>query len=291
MLQDINPENKRLLDRYEMICRNKGLSEQTIKAYCKFDIPLFLKFIGDMALKDADDKVCEDFLFYCQLERKNQDQALSRKFTTLNSFYKTMIKRGYLTLNPFDKLDGIKIKKKVREHLTPSEIKQVFDYLEKEKDQRSLAIFALFFYSGVRLSELYQLNRNDLIWETRKFKVLGKGQKERVCIFSDYAKAKLLDYLSNRKDNYECLFLSRQNNRLSRRRLQEIVKSKIKEAGIEKDLSPHNLRHSCAMWLLHSGLPLDKIQIVLGHENISTTQIYAHNNINDVQDLVDNIHL
>ena len=281
-------ENKRILDRYLMLCKSKGLTEETVKAF-KIDLNLFLRFIGDTHLKEIDHMLCEDFIFYCQNERANGDQAIARKFTTLNNFFKTIIKKDYVDIkNPFDKLDKPKTRKKQRDHLTEDEIGRVFNHLEKTKNLRDLAIFSLLFSSGIRLSELYRLNKNDLDFNRNRMKVLGKGMKERIAIFDDYAKTNILAYLKTRDDNLDALFVSRENNRLAKRSIQTLIKNRIKESGVDKDMCTHHIRHSAAMYYLKNGMPLNLIQKILGHSTISTTQLYAHNNMEDVEDFLNN---
>ena len=283
-------DNQKLLDRYLMLCKSKGLTEETVKAFT-IDLNLFLKFIGNIKLEEVNHFLCEDFLFYCQNERNNKDQAISRKFTTLNNFFKTIIKKDYVTMmNPFDKLDKPKVRKKQRDHLNEEEVQKIFQYLESKKDLRNLAIFSLLFSSGIRLSELYQLNRHQIDYKTKRFKVMGKGQKERICILDDYAKDNIIKYLDSRDDDLEPLFISRERNRLSKRAIQKMIKDVIKKSGINKNMCTHNLRHSCAMILLQKDMPLNLIQKVLGHNNISTTQIYAHNSMEDVEKFLEDIY-
>jgi len=285
----INSENQKLLDRYIMICKNKGLTPNSINAI-GVDLKLFLEFIGNKHIKNVTHIDCDDFLMYCMNSRDNHDWALARKHTSINMFFKTLIKKDYLEIkNPMDKVDQIKVRKRQRGHLTTEEVQQVFHYLEENKIYRELALFSLLFSSGIRLSELYQLNRSSLNFETKRFSVIGKGEKERTCIFSEYAKQNILKYLETRDDDLEPLFISRQKNRLSRRAIQNTIKNTIKRAGINKEMTTHHIRHSCAMHLLHNDIPLDKIQKVLGHSNISTTQIYAYNTMDDVQDLVERV--
>lgn len=143
MKDKINSNNKKLLDRYLMICKSKGLTEKTIQAF-KWDLNLFFRYLGDKNIKDVTHFDCEDFLFYCQEERKNGDQAIARKFTTLNNFFKTIIKKDYVDMkNPFDKLDKPKVRKKMRDHLTDDEMEQIFTYLEENNKLRDLAIISL----------------------------------------------------------------------------------------------------------------------------------------------------
>ncbi|MFT9495834.1 tyrosine-type recombinase/integrase [Anaerosolibacter sp.] len=287
----MNKDNEKLLKRYELICRNKGLTVESIKAFCKSDLPLFMRFIDDKPLVEVNHIDVEDFFDYCINERSNGDQAISRKFAALNSFFRTMIKKDYLDMkNPLDKLDKIKVRKKVRGHLTEEEVHRLMDYIENKKDYRGAALVALFYSSGCRLSEIWQQDRNSLDFEKRQFKVIGKGEKERMVIFSEDAKQKIFRYLDSRKDDHNALFVSRGNRRYSKKSIQDYVKKTSRAAGIEKNMHPHIFRHSIAMNLLAKGYPLEYIQLLLGHENISTTQVYAHGNIQDIQSKIDEFH-
>lgn len=292
-MQEIkNRHNERLLQRYAMLCKNKGLTPASIDAIINNDLRLFLDFIGDKNLEDVTNIDIEDFLDYCMNERNNGSAALNRKYTSINTFYETLIRKDYINCkNPMYKVDKIKLRKKVRGHLTIEEIQRIFDYIDRVGDLRAGAIFSLFFSSGIRLSELYSLNRDSLDFERRQFKVIGKGQKERICIFSEDAKNRILKYLESRTDDNPALFISREGNRMSKKAIQNLVKNIAKRAGIEKNIFPHLLRHTTAMWLLKNGVELDKIQVILGHSNVSTTQVYARNNIDDVQQLVENLDI
>ncbi len=289
----INKDNLRLLKRYEMICTNKGLTKETIKAF-KCDLLLFFRYIGDKSVEEISHHEVDEFFYMCQEERNNSSQALNRKFTTLNSFYKSLIKKEYLNenvRNPLDRLDKPKVRKKVRNHLTEEEIKIIMDYLEEVKDYRGAALIALLFSSSIRLSEIHQLNRNSLDFDKKQFVVLGKGMKQRKCIFSEDAKIKVLRYLESRDDELEPLFLSRENNRWSKRAIQVFCKKIGEVCNIDKKVHPHIYRHSRAMALLKHDIPIEKISKILGHENLSTTQIYAHSSLDDIQSDIDELDM
>jgi integrase/recombinase XerD len=294
-MNETNPasdeHNLKLLTKYKMICRNKGLTQKTLDAF-ECDLKLFIRFIGDKSLKEVTHHDVEDFLFYCQEERKNSDQAINRKFTSLNSFYKTMIKKEYInTINPMDKLDKPKIRKKVKDYLTEEEMDKIFNYLEEQKDFRGLAFFHLAYSSACRISELHQLNRNTLSMEKREFKVLGKGEKERVCFFSERAREHIQRYIQSRKDVLGALFISRENNRWSKRAIQVFVKKTAKAVGITKHITPHSIRHSILTHLRLKGYPLEDLQLLAGHENIGTTQrTYVHVGLDEVRGKFDEFH-
>jgi integrase/recombinase XerD len=153
----------------------------------------------------------EDFFVYCTEDRKNTIPTLGRKYTSLNSFFNTLIKQELLpiTRNPLDKVAKPKIRRKVRPYLTLEEYQQLLNYVDSIRDLRGAALVSLFFSSACRLTEIYQLNRQDLNYEARRFKVLGKGQKERICLFSEDASARVQAYISSRRDDLTALYIPR----------------------------------------------------------------------------------
>jgi len=287
----MNEDNLKLLSKYRMLCRNKGLTKETIKAF-ECDLKLFFRYIGDKSIETITHRDIEEFMYYCQEERGNSNDAINRKFTSLNGFYKTLIKKEYLNIvNPMDKLDKPKLRKKVKDYLTEDEIAKIFNYLEKENDLRGLAFFQLAYSSACRISEIHQLNRDSLNMQKRSFKVLGKGEKERDCLFSETARDCIQTYLASRKDNLEPLFLSRENNRWSKRAMQVFVKNVVKAVGINKHITPHSLRHSILTNLRLNGYPLEDLQLLAGHESIGTTQQkYTHVGLEDVRSKFDDFY-
>lgn len=283
-----NNENILILRRYRANCRNKGLTTESIKAICDNDLKLFVDYLGDKHLSEVTHLDVQDFLLYCDEERLNQDEALSRKFNSLNMFYKTLIKQEVINIkNPLDKLEKPKVRKKYRDHLSEEEYKQILNYLDNSKGLnriRDAAIISFFYASACRLTEVYQQNKENLDYESRRFKVLGKGEKERICIFTNDAAYRIRRYLMTRVDDNPALFISSQGNRLSKKAIQDSVKSAGERAGIAKNVHPHLFRHTRAMHLLQSGAKLETIQRLLGHESIATTQIYARMSMDSVQD-------
>ena len=281
--------NQKLLDRYIVHCKNKGLTHESIKAICNNDLRVFLKFIGDKKLSKISHHDIGDFLIYCSEERKNGVEAVSRKFSSLSQFFKVLVNQEVkgITRNPMDKLDKPKKRKKVRPYLTYEEYEKLIEHVDKNNDLRGAALISLVFSSGCRLSEVHQLNRDTLNFNTRRFKVLGKGEKERICFFSEDAKNRIIKYLNIREDNLKALFISRENRRWSKKSIQDYVKKLGIEAGIPKNVHPHLFRHGRAMYLLKQGVALEVIQRLLGHESIATTQIYAHMETDAVQKVID----
>ncbi|WHH58498.1 tyrosine-type recombinase/integrase [Petroclostridium sp. X23] len=295
--EKVHESNSKLIEKYIGLRWTNGLTNKSLKAL-EGELNLFARYLK----QHKDNKHfsgiihtdVEDFLQCCALGRlsgkKNGAEALNRKHAALNTFYSIMIKKEYLDMkNPLDKVDKIKTRKKLRGHLEKWEVEKLIAYCEKKNDLRGAAWITLAFYSGCRLSELYQLNRKSLDFEKRRFIVCGKGDKERECSFWIEAKERILAYLDTRNDDREPLFLSSQGNRWSPKAIQDFVKNTGVRAGIETNVHPHIFRHSLAMFMLSKGIPLEVIQIQLGHENINTTQVYAHQSLRDIQSKVDKI--
>jgi integrase/recombinase XerD len=290
MREQIHKKNLELLNKYKMLMMQKGCTARSIESYCKYIIPMFLRFIGNKKLNKVTHHDIEDFIHYCAVEKQNGDAALDGKFIALNSFFKALIKKDYLDMkNPMDKIDPIKVRKKVREYLTDEEVEKIQSYADKTGNLRGSALIALLYSSAIRLTECYMLNRDSINFERRQFKVKGKGDKERICMISVDAAKRLQAYLKSRTDTNKALFYSRNHNRWSKKQIQMYLASAGVAAGIEKHVHPHIFRHARAMSLLNKGVPLEQIQQVLGHESVSTTQIYAHQSLNDIQSKIDTL--
>ncbi|WP_273328185.1 tyrosine-type recombinase/integrase [Vallitalea guaymasensis] len=283
--------NQKLLDQYRFICRSKGLTNKSINSTCNYDLRLYLEWLGEKNVLEVSHIDIQSFLMYCAIERGNGDRALNRKHTNLNMFYKRLIIQLDLSIkNPVDKVDKPKIRKKLKPHLKEYEYRQMVKFLEAERNLRGLALISLLYSSGCRLSEIHQLNRNSLNHKVRRFVVVGKGEKERECLFSPDASMRIKVYLATRTDDNEALFTTLDGKRrLSEKGIQDYLKRLGKRAGVEQNVHPHLFRHGRAMQLLKKGVALEIIQMVLGHENIATTQIYAQMNFDSVQDKVDAI--
>lgn len=272
----MNAENLKLLRLYETIKRNQGCTKETIKAIIWNDLRLFAEYLREKPFQSATMQDIEDFFTNCFMERENGSETVSRKQSSINTFYEIMIKREYFDMkNPLDKIDKIKFSPKPREHLSKDEFKAYIKYLQGLDDLRGLAYVLLSYSSGCRIKEIIGLNRDSLDYNMLRFKVFGKRDRFRYCIFSKEAGQTIKDYLTTRTDDHPALFYSRNHNRWSKETAERYVRNTISAAGITKHITPHCLRHTRAMHLLNDGVPLDRIQKILGHKSISTTQIYA----------------
>lgn len=232
------------------------------------------------------------YRLFLNTQRNHDGEFLSPKtqtyyIITLRNFLKYLAKRNIPSLSP-ESLEIGKIIQHEIEVLTTDEINRLLEYSKKHttlRDLRDLAILELLFSSGLRVSELTNLNRSQINTQLQEMSVRGKGRKLRLVFISDDASEALKNYLSQRTDMEEALFVrtdKRANKdfskdlRLTPRSIQRIVKKRAREAGITKDIHPHTLRHSFATDLLRNGADIRSVQLMLGHESITTTQIYTH---------------
>lgn len=195
----------------------------------------------------------------------------------LRTFLKYLASRELEVISP----SGIELAKLPARELTlitPEELERLLKMPDQatEIGRRDQAIFELLFSTGLRISELCNLNRESLNLESDEFSIRGKGGKVRVVFLSPVAKKALKIWLDKRKDMEEPLFVSQQNTRLTPRSIERIIKRYATAAGIMKSVTPHTLRHSFATDLLRNGADLRAVQLLLGHANISTTQVYTH---------------
>lgn len=280
----MNQHNQQILKLYESIKRTAGCTKRSIEAIIWNDLRLFAEYLGDKDFEEATTLDVEGFFSYCLSERKNELETVSRKQTSLNAFYKTMIRKEYFNIkNPLDKIDPIKHNSKPRGYLTKQEFKQLIKYLQDKNDLRGLAYVLLSYSSGCRISEIRQLNRDSLDYDKLQFQVLGKGERYRTCVFSQEAGEAVKRYLETRTDDNPALFLSREHNRWGKESIERFLRKAAQEAGIKQRVFPHLLRHTRAMHLLEDGVSIYEIQKILGHSSIASTQIYAKMSLDQAQ--------
>jgi site-specific recombinase XerD len=290
----------------------KGNSLKTVNNYDHY-ISRFFSFAKISDPKDiTDDKIREFRLFLNRqpgVKVRGQSAGTLKKNTqnyhliALRSFLKYLMKRNISSLSP-DRIDLAKIKERSLDLISVGELNRLLEAPLKNnennkkddtlKNSRDKAILELFFSTGLRLSELCSLNR-DLDLSKDEFSIRGKGEKVRVVFLSESAKVAIREYLKNRKDLDEPLFIqySRNgsgSNRLTPRSIERIVKYYAIKAGISKKVTPHVIRHSFATDLLSNGADIRSVQMMLGHANIATTQIYTHITDKQLRDVHKKFH-
>lgn len=288
----------------------KGNSLKTVRNY-EYYITRFFEFAkienaGDI----TDDKIREFRLFLNRqsgVKVKGQQSATLKKNTqnyhliALRVFLKYLMKRDIKALSP-ERIELAKVKQRSLDIITPAELKRLLDAPDTNTPigLRDKAILELFFSTGLRLSELCSLN-NDLDLSQDDFSIRGKGEKVRVVFISDEAKKAIREYLKSRKDMDEPMFVQVSRNkksgngnsgggRLTQRSIERIVKHYAIKAGISKKVTPHGLRHSFATDLLSNGADIRSVQMMLGHANIATTQIYTHVTDSQLRDVHKKFH-
>ncbi|MDD3663069.1 MAG: tyrosine-type recombinase/integrase [Candidatus Pacebacteria bacterium] len=286
----------------------KGNSLKTVNNYDRY-LSRFFSFTKINNPKEITDDKIREFRLYLNRQpgvkiRGQQSSTLKRNtqnyhLIALRSFLKYLMKRDIPSLSP-DKIELAKIKERSLDLISVQELNRLLEApltiskISTEKKLRDKAILELFFSTGLRLSELCSLNR-DLDLSKDEFSVRGKGEKVRVVFLSPTAKDAVREYLKNRKDMDEPLFIqhsknSSKSNRLTPRSIERIVKYYAIAAGISKKVTPHVIRHSFATDLLSNGADIRSVQMMLGHANIATTQIYTHITDKQLRDVHKKFH-
>lgn len=251
---------------------SKGCSLKTLESYI-----IDIKQYFDIA-KDNDITKYLNYIYNKGYSATTQN----RKISALNSYFKYLIKYNYVTINPFDNIEMAKVERKLPEYLTYPEILKILAYLKN--DLLNTAIVEVLYGSGLRVSELVNLKVSDIHYQEGLIECHGKGNKQRYVPINKKAllaineyKIKFRDKLK-KKDNDNILFLNKFGHVLRRESINVMLNRVAKEIGIKKKIHPHMFRHSFSTHLLENGADLRIIQEMLGHENISTTQIYTHIN-------------
>ncbi len=285
------------MDRYiEKFIRyleiEKNYSKYTITNY-RLDLEGFKKFLGDVALEKIDYLVLRKYL--ATLKEKNlKSRTVGRHLSTLRSFFKFLIREGYLKNNPIASLSSPKQEKPLPLFLTEEEVTKLIEAvkLNNERDFRDRAVIETFYSTGIRVSELVGLNIEDVDFIGGVVKVLGKGKKERIAPIGEIALSAIRAYLEKRKKQQEAdaVFLNKSGKRITDRGVRNIIDKYIRIASIKRGVSPHTLRHSFATHLLNRGADLRSVQELLGHVNLSTTQIYTHLTTEKLKSVYDKAH-
>lgn len=254
-----------------------GLSQNTLENYSRH----LNKFAMSMR-KNVEDITTMDVRMYLSAYAKTgvKNSTIGTETDILRAFFKWLEDEEYINKSPLRKIKPIKVEKRLRKALTNEEMEIL---REGCKTYRERAMLEFFYSTGCRLEEVEQLNKSDIDWQQLQLRVIGKGNKERVVYINAKAKVHLQKYLMTRLDDCEALFITERSpiSRLGRRSIERDFKKIGKASGLKKNVYPHLIRHTMATHLLNSGADLVTVQALLGHEDASTTQIYAQiSNIN-----------
>lgn len=309
-----NKDNPEFLNDYLVHIKVvQMLSDRTIQEYY-FDIRLFLKYVYSMT-HDIDGDIIDinisamtpaelnkisvsdiyNFIFFTSDERQNSDRARYRKVSSLRSFFKYASRIAKIIDNdPTKDLDIPVPKAALPKFLSLNESLRLLEASDNCDSKRDYCIITLFLNCGMRLSELVGINISDIDFYENRVKVLGKGRKERMVYLNGACIEALKQYLKIRKNNPKAasepaLFISNQNKRISKRRVQQIVEKALCEAGLDgKGITTHKLRHTAATLMYQYGdADVLTLKELLGHASVSTTEVYTHLNNDIVRNAVE----
>ena len=272
--------DKNITDFLYYLLVDKKYSPNTIDSY-KEDLNILCNYLHKDTLSITEKDILK-YLDYLDKEHI-KTKSVARKVSAFNSFYKFMLIEKRIKENPISKIELPKIEKTLPNVLSIDEVDKLLDIEVTDAfSSRNKAMLELMYGSGLRVSELVNLSINDIDLFNATVRTIGKGSKERIIPLGDYAINSLDIYLNRyrssmlKKNACDKLFLNNHGKGMTRVGFFKILKALAKEKGIDKEISPHTLRHSFATHLLNNGADLRSIQEMLGHYNLATTQIYTH---------------
>ena len=273
--------NEDYINQYEDYLKiDKKYSMNTVSSYTK-DLIKFSNFIDKNILNVTKN----DILSFLEYEKKlmKKDRTINHDLIVIKNFYKYLEKEGEIKINPASNIDTPKLRKSLPHVLSVSDVDKLLDITLNDKySYRNKAMLELMYSSGLRISELVNLKMQDIDLMENIIRVYGKCSKERIVPIGDYASKYLDIYIKEYRPKFikkhlnDYLFLNSRGENISRQALFKIIKQLLREKNLNVAFSPHTLRHSFASHMLENGADLRSIQELLGHSDISTTQIYTH---------------
>lgn len=296
----MNNLSKKYLQDFKLYIEvEKNFSKDTIKAYHS-DVLSFLVWLNDKDIKDVNYNLIREYLLYIK-QFNYTKTTTARKIASLRTFYRFLYREQVIENNPAIGVHAPKRGKSLPEFLTEAEMDKVLNTIKMESPAgyRNRTIFELLYATGMRVSELSNLNFEALNLEENEIRVFGKGSKERIVLISERAKKylstyiKTVRYLIYKEENPKGdspVFIGKTGFRLQPQSVRSAIKDVMKQIEIQKHVSPHVFRHSFATKLLENGADLRVVQELLGHSSISNTQIYTHVSTERLRQSYDNAH-
>lgn len=292
---------KEALTDYQYFLKiERGLSVNSVSAYSQ-DIKKLMRFLAeheiDISPLQIDGNIVERFVYSSAKTMAPRSQA--RMISGIRNFFDYLIFEDLRKENPTDLLESPKIGRKLPDTLSETEINQIISGIDlsKPEGERNRAMLETLYSCGLRVSEMIELRISDLFFEEGFIKVIGKGNKQRFVPINNYMIKLIETYkdlirsgIKAQKGFEDTLFLNRRGKQLSRNMVFMILKELTQKAGISKTVSPHTFRHSFATHLLENGADLRSIQQMLGHESITTTEIYMHLDKSHLKHVVEKFH-
>ena len=280
----------------------RSLSNNSIDAYL-LDIRKLTSFISEnystsLSIENINVSIIESFIKYL-FKSESSTYSQARIVSGLKSFFNYLLLEEKIDINPMELIDAPKLVRKLPETLSIQEIEIIINAvdLDSKEGMRNKAILETLYSCGLRVSELVNLKVQNLFLDIGFIKVLGKGMKERLVPIGTKAAECINIYMKEYRTNLNIsegfegyLFINRRGKNLTRNMIFIIVKDLVKKAGLNKNISPHTFRHSFATHLIEGGADLRAVQEMLGHESITTTEIYTHLNKNYLKEVVNKFH-
>lgn len=278
----------------------RGLSKNTIENYSR-DIKKLILFLDEREFSTTPIVIKEETIqeFIYEIAKKVNPRSQARIISGLRSFFDYLVFENYRETNPTDLIEAPKIGRKLPDTLSDNEITRLIKAIDLSKSQgeRNRTIIETMYSCGLRVSEAISLRISDLFFEEGFVRVVGKGNKERFIPIHQQTQKYILFYIKDirrhisiQKEHQDTLFLNRRGKGLTRQMIFMILKDLAIKADIGKKISPHTLRHSFATELLKNGADLRAIQQILGHESITTTEVYVHLDNSYLKKVVEKYH-
>jgi len=292
---------KTLIVDYEFYLRiERGLSENTVKNYTS-DIVALARFISSNNVmerpRDCSKETLQQFIY--QQSKFVSATSQARRISAIKSFFNFLIFEKLRVDSPADLIEGPKLGRKLPVTLNLTEIEKILKRIDLSlpNAQRNRAIIETLYGSGLRVSELLNLTLSDIFFKEDIIRVTGKGDKQRLVPLGSYSKKYIRIYKDEirglkkiKKEDNDILFLNRNGRKMTRAMIFTIVKDSAVKAGIKKKISPHTFRHSFATHLLENGADLKTIQVLMGHESITTTEFYTHLDNQHLKSVMEKFH-
>ena len=278
-MQISNKEDSNLRSFLNYLLVDKGLSNNTVKAY-EADISSFFQWLDneDLKYKNLQEDHINQYISFL-FQRKMRSSSVNRKISSIKSFYIFLVKRNFLKNSPLNDLVTPKQEKYLPESMSEAEVDKLLNSpdVANKIENRDKAMIEMLYATGMRISELVNLKMTDVDMKRCVVKVFGKGSKERLVPFGETALDSLRSYLNEREQSSSKeIFLSNRGKKMTRVAFWQRVKVYLIRENLKNSISPHTLRHAFATHLLNRGADLRSVQLLLGHSDLSTTQIYTH---------------
>lgn len=278
----------------------RGLSENSIINYT-LDIQRLLKFLEHQDIATTplsiEKEILQQFIF--EIAKLVNPRSQSRIISGLKSFFNYLVFEDYRESNPMELIESPKIGRKLPDTLSVEEIDLIIAQIDlgKPEGERNRAIIETLYGCGLRVSELITLKKSSLFFDEGYISVTGKGDKQRFVPIGGTTQkyiniytSEIRNHIDIKKGHEDTLFLNRRGRQLTRAMIFTIIKRLVEKAGIHKQVSPHTFRHSFATHLLENGADLRAIQLMLGHESITTTEIYMHIDRSHLSEVIHSFH-